>query len=1006
MDDTFGAEIRRYRLAASLTQEALAERAGMSATSIAALERGRRKAPRLSTLRRLGEALGLDALQLAELSQVASATEPASSDGAAADETHAPGRAGSGPPPGADSGGRSVPRVMTRRWRTDFVGRRGELEVLDQARQDAVRLVLIAGGAGIGKTRLVTEFAQRSARDGDPVAWGRCSEETLGPYAPFVEIARHLVSTIDPTRLGRAVGKRGELTRLLPDLEQIVGPLPAPTRADSGTEQRLLFESVSALIAAFGRMLVVVDDLHWADEATIALLRYLVCDPDLSEVTFVGTVRDSDLDSTLAGRLADLDRRTDTLRLRLGVLEGDEFASLVADLVGSPVAGEIVDSVAEATGGNPFFAEEMTLHLVDAGLIAEGPDEAFLRGDTLSAGVPDRVRETLTSRLLSLPSDAVDLLGVGSLIGREFELPLAGRAAGIDGARLVDAADDGLLSGLVEETATGSLAFPHALVQHAVGDRLSQARAAMIHRRVAEVLEEQAKETGGTTFPVAELARHWAAVAAFDSTAASVAARWAVHAGDIALAAAAADEAIARYEEASEFWSVASSGHADALIRLGTALQYRGRADEADKRFREALVLAETLGDAVLQARAAVGLGRRYPYWESDSYRIDVLERALSALGDAEPLLRLSLMGLLVTQMVNGFREEEAHRRDELAEHLADVVGDPATDDETLSSLGQVRMYDCIEDPVHLARAASRLTEVGEARNDLRVLSVAHFSHALSALDRAAMSDLRAASDRYGAIADRMDDPRDRSQADTVRSTIAFIEGEYARSEALTAQALEQGHESGDYNADLVFFAQGLLRAIDLGQAPDVLPLLVAATDYQGIASFTAGISLCAALAGERDLAVEHLERLIDSGLARNARGADRLAPTAFLAHSCVLLGAVEHAETLYTALTSQPADAVRVGPLIGWWGPVDHHLGSLCRLLGRNEEAEARLRRALTLEERMAARPFLARTRAELARVVGNGTGPEADELRATATAEATAIGAVGIAAEIAFTT
>jgi transcriptional regulator with XRE-family HTH domain/tetratricopeptide (TPR) repeat protein len=998
--ETFGAQIRRYRQAASLTQEALAERAGISATSIAALERGRRRAPRLSTLRLLGEALGLDADQLAELAQTASGEEHENDPGNdPVDDVR------SGLPQRADSAIPSLPRVVARRWRTDFVGRNGELRMLEQARTDGVRLVLIGGGAGMGKTRLVTEFADRGTRRGDPIAWGRCSEEGLGPYAPFVEVTRHLVSTLDRTRLERAVAKRGELTRLLPELEQIIGSLPAPTRADSGTEQRLLFETVSALLAECAPLLVVIDDLHWADDATTALLSYLVCDPNLTDVMLIATVRDFDLGSKLAGRLADLDRRTDTRRLRLGVLEGDEFASLVADLVGSPVAVEIVESVAEATGGNPFFAEEMTLHLVDTGLIGEGDGRAVLRGDSFAAGVPERVREAIVSRLLSLPSDAVDLLGVGSLMGREFELPLAGRAAGLDGARLVDAADDGLLSGLVEETATGALAFPHALVQHAVGDRLSHARSAMIHRRVAEVLEERATETSAANVPVAELARHWSAVAVFDATAASVAARWAVRAGDIALAAAAADEAIARYEEASEFWSVASSGHADALIRLGTALQYRGRADEADQRFREALVLAEALADPVLQARAAVGLGRRYPYWESDSYRIDVLEQALAALGDREHLLRLSVMGLLVTQMVNGFREEEAHRRDELAEQLAAVADDPATDDETLANLGQIRMYDCIEDPVRLARAASRLTHVGEARNDLRVLSVAHFSHALSALDRASMSDLRTAADRYDVIADRMDDPRERSQAATVRSTIALIEGEYARSEELTAQALERGHESGDYNADLVFFAQGLLRAIDLGQAPDVLPLLVAATDYQRIASFTAGISLCAALAGENELALEHLERLIDSGLASNSRGADRLAPTAFLAHSCVLLGAVEHAGTLYDALRSQPAEAVRVGPLIGWWGPVDHHLGSLCRLLGRREEAEARLRRALALEDELVARPFQARTQGELARVLSEADGPEPDELRSTATAAAIAIGATGIAAEIALT-
>jgi tetratricopeptide (TPR) repeat protein len=501
----------------------------------------------------------------------------------------------------------------------------------------------------------------------------------------------------------------------------------------------------------------------------------------------------------------------------------------------------------------------------------------------------------------------------------------------------------------------------------------------------------------------ADLARHWTAVAQFDPDAAAVAARWAVRAGDIALESAAADEAIARYLQASELWSTASQGHADALVRLGTALQYRGRADEADARFRQALALASALGDAPLQARAAIGLGRRYPYWESDANRIDVLEQALSALGDDEPLLRLTVMGLLVTQLINGFREAEAQRRDELADYLAEAADDPSTSDETLSWLGRTRLYDCVEDPFRLERVAGRLTAVGERGNDLRVLAVGRFSQALSALDRGSMTDLRTAADHYGAVALQLDDPRDRSQTATVRSTIAFIEGRYSDAERMTDEAATLGKESGDYNADLVYYAQGLLRAVDLGQAAEVLPLLTAASDYQQIASFTAGTALCAALAGETRLALEYLERLLKAGFASSPRGADRLAPTAFLAHTCTVLGAAEHAEALLAALASQPAVAVRVGPLIGWWGPVAYHLGGLCRVLGRLDEAAAHLRTAIEQATQMGARPFLARSRGELGRVLAMMDSDAAEDYRSSAIAEAGSLGAAGIMDEVA---
>ena len=1003
MAEDFGALLRRHRLAASLTQEALAERAAISATAIAALERGRRRAPRLSTLRQIARALGLSADELAELAQAASG------DGQTTDT-----QPSSAPPPSptpssvlspdARPGATGLARssVPVRRWRTAFAGRRSELDGLERAWEGRQRLVLVGGEAGIGKTRLVTEFAEQRRRAGATVAWGRASEEGLGPYLPFVEIVRSLITTTDESRLAQLLADGGELIRLVPELEAKVGQRLAPTRAEAGTEQRLLFEAVSTLLAAFAPLLVVLDDIHWADDASIALLRYLARDPALGDVVLVVTAREVDLTPEIAGLLAELGRHADVSRLHLGALDHDVLLCLVGDIVGSAIGEDLLRSVSEATDGNPFFVEEMTVHLIDSGLVDDVAGQAVLRGDPGAVGVPDRVRETLTRRLLLLSADALDLLSAGSVIGRDFDLSVAGAAAELDGLRLVDAADDGLLSGLIEETGPGRLSFSHALVQQAVGARLSYARAAVIHRRVAEALEKKAEGEDPASVPAADLARHWTAVAAVDPSAAPTAARWAVRAGDLALAAAAADEAIARYEQASTLWSAASRGHADALVRLGTALQYRGRADEADERFRQALALALVLGDPALQARAAIGLGRRYPYWESDSDRIEILEGALAALGHDDELLRLTLMGLLVTQMINGFRLDEAHRRDELADQLAAIADDPATSRETLCCLGQTRLYDCVEDPLRLKRVAARLVTVGQAQNDLRVLAVARFSQALSALDRGSMTDLTAAADAYDSVTAALDDPRERSQASTVRSTIAFIEGRYADGEELTTRALTLGRESGDYNAELVFHAQGLLRAVDRGQAAEVLPLLLAATDYQRIASFTAGAALCAAIAGDRELALSLLEQLMDTGLDGYPRGADHLAPMAFLAHTCALLGTVEHAGPMSVALMAHPAHAVRVGPLIGWWGPVDHHIGSLYRLLGRLEEAKVHLRQALELEQQMGARPFAARTRGELARVLAAEGQPEADILRAEAVAGADAVGASGIAAEV----
>ena len=236
VDESFGALLRRHRLAASLTQEALAERAAVSATAIAALERGRRRAPRLSTLRLIARALDLSAGDLAELSRAASAEVDAgvSPPDNRSETSEQPSPDDPVPPPtrSGGEGGLPLPKVIVRRWRTGFVGRGKELAELDRAWEDRRRLVLVGGDAGIGKTRLVTEFAERRARDGVTVAWGRCSEEGLGAYLPFVEVARQLARHRGslPTGPGRRRTRGAHAARARDRHLTRSSPVPHPSR--------------------------------------------------------------------------------------------------------------------------------------------------------------------------------------------------------------------------------------------------------------------------------------------------------------------------------------------------------------------------------------------------------------------------------------------------------------------------------------------------------------------------------------------------------------------------------------------------------------------------------------------------------------------------------------------------------------------------------------------------------------------------------------------------------
>jgi transcriptional regulator with XRE-family HTH domain/tetratricopeptide (TPR) repeat protein len=1001
MTVTFGSALREHRMAHGLTQEALAERALLSPTAIAALERGRNRAPRMSTLHQLAKALELNPEELADLSRTLTEMRPTMQADERADrrDTSLLEVEPVLPRVPSDRMGRiPLPYVAARRWRTDFVGRSDEIGRLRHVLGRGCRLIEVLGESGIGKTRLVSELV-KSLEPATTVSWGRCSQDNLGSYLPFVEIIRNISGELDDQELGAALGGRGELTRLVPELNTRARPLAAPTRAEADSEQRMLFDAVSGFLARWTPMVLVVDDVHWADAASLALLAYLVRDYGLSDIAVLVTARPTELNEQATGVLAELGRDVDSARIRLDGLPGAELARLIADLLGTPPPSPLVESVQSATDGNPFFAEELTVHLLDTGLVVD-PVTGAVNGNGIGqAVVPDRIRDMVAKRLGSMSRQGVDVLSVGAVIGREFDVAVAGSALGISDLPLVDAADDALLSGMVVETGPGRLGFSHALVRDAVGERLSQMRRAAVHRAVAQALEAMSSSPEQRA---AELARHWAAVAEVDPAASVAAATWAVRAGDQALAAAAAEEAIARYEQAVTLWSSASSGHVDSLVRLGVALHYRGRAEEADERFKEAMALGAAIRDPVLQARAAVGFGRRYPYWETDTSRISALESALDELPPGETPLRTMLMGLLVTHLINGFQPEQASRRDALAAELSSVLTAPDASTEVLLAVGQTRVYDCMEDPVALDAVADRLSAVAVAHSDLKVEATAWFSKALAALDRGRMDVLRASTDHYADVSARVGDPRDQSQAATVRSTIAYIEGRYQDAAELSDEALERGRTSGDFNADLIHYAQGLLRAIDQGLAADVLPLLLASTEFQVISSFDAGTALCAALAGDHDEAGARLTRLVETGFSGAPRGADFLTPTAFLADTSVLIGDHAAAEVVAEWFRRTRSTVVRVGPLAGWWGPVDHHLGCVAQLLGRSEEAETRLRHALEIERDMGARPFSARTLAHLAAVVVGRSRSEAARGAGEAVTEAEQLAAPGIVAEV----
>ena len=974
MTEPFGSVLRRFRLAAGLTQEGLAEQARVSATGVAALEAGRSRRPRLTTVSLLADALALTGPDRAAL--LAAATPDGDRIGPSAGE---PGRSGLPRSAAPDRAvlSSSVPDGTVLGpvggWRYPFVGRAQALGRLVTARQLGRRLVVVSGEAGIGKTRLADEFAQGARRSGALVLWGRWTEERLGPYAGFVGPIKQAVALVNRS----PAEDFGQLVRLVPGLWGTPADRSPENHPDSGVETRLLFEAVSELVRGLGSTLLLLDDLHWADSASLALLEHLTTDPSLDHLMVMATARSSAIDPATAGALAELGRRTQVEQVVLGVLDHQEIARLVGSVSGSEPPEGLVERVSTACEGNAFFAEELAEHLLsssgadlggrgDVGSVAAGRQV----GDA-AVPLPARIRDVLNRRIDGLATESRLLLRTGAVLGREFDPWLAGKLTDLAGPALIAATEDGLLSGLVEEATNGRVAFSHVLVQAAADAQLSSVRRVDLHRRAARALEETDPEDAAA---VADVARHWAAVAAVDRSAVAAAATWALRAGDAAMAAAATDEAIARYEQASTLWSASTAEHADALIRLGTALESRGRTADADERFRAALHLAEGLADANLTARAALGLSRTLAFGQVEPERIGSLERAIDGLDPSDDVLRPAATVMLLRQLTFDRTPEGTARKEGLRAEVLRFMDRDDVPPDLLMIVGSVRDSIPLMDPEALAGLVARMLGTAGERRDLSVLANAWWTGAWSALERADRAGWDRCLAGYEGVAERLGLAFELSSAASMRSCQAQFEGRLDDARVLADRALLHARSIGEPTAEVIHLARSVLIGLDDGQAGDLLPLMVSlADDYANVSTFVAGLCLTAALAGDTERAAHLLADHAELGFGDIPWDVEWLAVMAFYCHTCVTIQHRSTAEALYRRLSRTTSTAVRVGALTGWWGPVDHHLGALCRMLGRFDEATTRLRRAIAVEEAMGALPFLERSRRELAEVPGS---------------------------------
>jgi DNA-binding SARP family transcriptional activator/RecA/RadA recombinase len=852
-----------------------------------------------------------------------------------------------------------------------FVGRRRELAELESALDHAFagngRIVLVAGEPGIGKTRLADQLTARAKARGARVFVGRCWEAGGAPaFWPWVQSLRAYIREADPDALRTQLdGGAAGLAQILPDLRGIVPEIPMPRALESDGARFQLFEAVGSFLRNAGQaapLVLVLDDLHAADEPSLLLLRYVVREIGGARLLVLCSFRDVDpaIGSPLRSAIADLVRAPQTTHVALAGLGESDVAEYIELATRTQPPSRLVEAIHSETGGNPFFFGEVVRLLEAEGTIADVDAELRL---------PRSVRAVVAQRVRRLSPPCQGVLALASVLGREFQIDALARLSELPRDELMEVMDEAFAERVIGEApgSPGRLRFGHALIRDTLYDELTAARRLELHEAAGAALEAV---YGLDLEPhLAEVAHHF--LAAATPARAEKAAEYARRAGEVAASQFA-------YEEAARLFSIGLEVTADPtarcelLLALGEAHARAGDTPASKQALREAAETAEARGLADHLGRAALAYGGRL-IWEKsrdDPQFLPLLERALDAVGEGDSPLRVKLLSRIAGGPLRDAGFPPARRLALSSEALAMArrIGDGATLAYALDAY--IPANESPGNTHEMLELATELLGLATAAGDKEVALEAH-EHCLGRfLELGEMAAAREALAHMTTLADELRQPAQLWLVKTCAARSALLEGRLASAERLIAEGLSAGRLASSSAIDAYRIQMYMLRR-EQGRLSEVHDLARSSMEsYPTYGLWRCVLAQTAAALG----CVEESRAVFDAiavrGFAGLAFDEEWLVSLSLLAETASFLQDGERAALLYDLLLPY-ADRVAVTyPEIST-GSVARGLGLLAAAQEHWHDAEALFDEAVSMNELIGARPWLARTRDDYGRTL-----------------------------------